>query len=109
MLLHKRLRIGENQDICLLKNEHAKINKKGRRNDAKNSMRSPPNWQNKFVIHKSPILSYCYSCNGYGHRASECRKRSRNDQDVSSRDRNVVCHRCHGHGHKSSSCRKSSQ
>lgn len=61
-------------------NEHRMINNKGLRNDANKSARSPPKWKNKFVSYKSSLWLFFFMCKGYGHRASVCKKGSKNDK-----------------------------
>lgn len=68
-------------------------------------VRSPHVWKNKFVSYKPSFSGYCFSCKDYGHRADECKMRSRNKQSGFPKNINSVCNRCNAYGYKTSKCR----
>lgn len=65
---------------------------------------SPHVWLNKFVSSKS-FSSYCFTCNGDGHREDEWKMRPRNRQGVLPRNNKLVCKRCNAYGNKISEYR----
>lgn len=79
--------------------------KKGGRSRANRFTRFSTTWQVQSIRYNYPFLGYCYLCNGYGHKASYCRRNSKRSQHALSRNRNVICYEFHNHGHVAKYCR----